>query len=93
MKFVVLFLIRFYQAAHGSFFYGICRFHPTCSHYAAEAVETHGTLRGSWLAVRRILRCQPFCRGGFDPVPPLKKTSESFLRSSRSSKSPFRRFA
>ncbi len=83
MKTAILFLIRFYQAAHTSFFYGTCRFHPTCSHYAAEAVETHGAPRGLWLAARRLLRCQPFCRGGFDPVPPVEKTSES----------PFRRFA
>lgn len=46
-----------------------CRFHPTCSAYAIEAVRVHGALRGSWLALRRVLRCQPFCEGGHDPVP------------------------
>jgi len=46
-----------------------CRFHPTCSEYAAEAVERHGVLRGSALALRRILRCAPWSAGGFDPVP------------------------
>jgi len=46
-----------------------CRFYPSCSEYAREAVEIHGAWRGSGLALRRILRCQPFCRGGFDPVP------------------------
>ena len=46
-----------------------CRFSPTCSHYAAEAVRTHGALAGSWLALRRLLRCTPLHPGGFDPVP------------------------
>lgn len=46
-----------------------CRFHPTCSHYAAEAVRLHGATVGSWYAIRRLLRCQPLHPGGFDPVP------------------------
>lgn len=46
-----------------------CRFHPTCSEYAMEAVQLHGVARGGWLGLRRLLRCHPFCRGGFDPVP------------------------
>ena len=47
-----------------------CRFHPTCSAYALEAVQLHGAARGSWLALRRLGRCHPFCAGGYDPVPP-----------------------
>ncbi len=47
-----------------------CRFVPSCSEYAAEAVERHGVVRGTALAIARLLRCHPFCRGGFDPVPP-----------------------
>ncbi len=48
---------------------GACRFQPTCSEYAALAIAAHGPVRGSWLALGRVLRCQPLCRGGFDPVP------------------------
>jgi putative membrane protein insertion efficiency factor len=69
MKTALIVLIRVYQAVHLPFFRGSCRFYPTCSQYALEAVELHGALTGAWLALRRLLRCQPFCRGGFDPVP------------------------
>lgn len=48
---------------------GACRFQPTCSEYAAIAVSEHGLLRGGWMALRRVGRCHPFCKGGFDPVP------------------------
>jgi hypothetical protein len=62
-------LIRFYQLTLSPFIGNRCRFHPSCSHYAMEAVETHGALKGSWLALRRLGRCHPFHPGGFDPVP------------------------
>jgi putative membrane protein insertion efficiency factor len=72
MKRLLLVLIRFYQLCLSPFFGGQCRFYPTCSVYAAEAIDTHGALRGGWLAVRRLLRCHPFHPGGVDLVP-LKK--------------------
>jgi uncharacterized protein len=67
---VLLGLIRFYQRIISPLIPGNnCRFHPTCSHYAAGAVEKYGPLKGVWYAVRRILRCHPLHPGGFDPVP------------------------
>lgn len=62
--------IRCYQLLLSPLLPASCRFHPTCSHYMAEAVATHGVVRGTGLGVRRILRCHPFHRGGYDPVPP-----------------------
>ena len=62
-------LIRTYQVTLSPFIGGQCRFYPTCSHYGLEAYRQHGVLRGTWLTARRVLRCQPFSRGGFDPVP------------------------
>lgn len=62
-------VIRFYRKALSPLKPPVCRFEPTCSAYALEAIERYGSLRGGWLALRRILRCQPFCRGGYDPVP------------------------
>ncbi|MCQ2378980.1 MAG: membrane protein insertion efficiency factor YidD [Victivallaceae bacterium] len=50
-----------------------CRFEPTCSHYAAEAIALHGAVKGTGLTFWRLLRCQPFCKGGYDPVPPVKE--------------------
>ena len=62
-------LVRGYQLVLSPYFGGSCRFLPTCSCYAIEAIETHGALRGSWLALRRLGRCHPLGRSGFDPVP------------------------
>ncbi|MCL2265479.1 MAG: membrane protein insertion efficiency factor YidD [Treponema sp.] len=69
MKNIALTIIRFYQQVISPHFPPVCRYYPTCSAYAFEAVSKHGFLRGSWLAVKRILRCHPFRRGGYDPVP------------------------
>jgi hypothetical protein len=61
--------IRGYQLVVSPMLGPACRFEPSCSHYAAEAVERHGVVRGAWLALRRLLRCQPFGGCGYDPVP------------------------
>lgn len=70
MKHVFLFLIRIYRTALSPFFGPSCRFEPSCSAYAEQAIHEHGAAHGSWLALRRLLRCRPFGGSGFDPVPP-----------------------
>ena len=67
---LALVLVRAYQLVLSPFAGGACRFDPSCSVYAAEAIQEHGAWRGAWLAVRRLLRCHPLARPGFDPVPP-----------------------
>ena len=74
MKRLLLLLIGGYRLFFSPFFGQQCRFYPTCSAYASEAIEVHGSFKGSWLAVKRILRCGPWHPGGPDPVPP--KTEE-----------------
>jgi putative membrane protein insertion efficiency factor len=69
MKTVLLALIRAYQYLVRPLLGSNCRFAPSCSDYACEAVLTHGALKGAWLAVRRVLRCHPYHPGGYDPVP------------------------
>ena len=65
-------LIKFYRKAISPLKLPSCRFTPTCSQYAIEAIEVHGAFKGSMLSIWRILRCNPFCKGGYDPVPPKK---------------------
>ena len=65
-----LIVIRAYQLLLSPFSGGACRFTPSCSEYALDAVQTHGVWRGIWLAIRRVGRCHPLGRAGFDPVPP-----------------------
>ena len=69
MKQVAIFLIRFYQRAISPLLGPHCRYIPTCSQYALEAVEKYGFLKGGYLALRRIARCHPYHEGGYDPVP------------------------
>jgi len=66
---LALALLRGYKIAISPYFWGSCRFLPTCADYAALAIARHGFLRGGWLAVRRLARCHPFCASGHDPVP------------------------
>ena len=67
-KLVVLLLLRGYKWAISPLLPPACRYVPTCSEYAMEAVERYGVMRGSWMAVSRVLRCHPFVHGGYDPV-------------------------
>ncbi len=69
MKQLLIRLIRGYRLLISPLFPPTCRFHPTCSVYAIEAIERFGVFQGGWLAARRILRCHPFHPGGYDPVP------------------------
>jgi putative membrane protein insertion efficiency factor len=66
---LLLFFVRVYQSFFSALMPSACKFYPSCSHYAAEAVRVHGARRGSWLALRRLARCHPFTRGGVDLVP------------------------
>ncbi|MGH2551528.1 MAG: membrane protein insertion efficiency factor YidD [Thermomicrobiales bacterium] len=69
MRRVALLMIRGYQKLISPFFPPSCRFEPTCSTYGYEAIEKYGIIKGGWMAFRRILRCHPWNRGGYDPVP------------------------
>lgn len=72
MRKVLIILVKGYRLLLSPFIGRHCRFEPTCSCYAIDALERHGSLRGSWLTIRRILRCHPFSPGGYDPVPEPK---------------------
>ena len=78
MKKILKGIIKLYQKVISPLMPPSCRFHPTCSNYGLEAIETHGALKGSWLAIRRISKCHPFHEGGYDPVPD-KKTENNTL--------------
>lgn len=69
MKRALLYMIAGYRRYISPLFPSCCRFTPTCSQYAIEAIERYGAARGFWLAFKRILRCNPFSKGGYDPVP------------------------
>lgn len=77
MKRLLIALVRFYQRRISPLKTPCCRFTPTCSQYAIEALEKHGALKGTGLAIWRVLRCNPMCKGGYDPVPEPKKREKN----------------
>jgi putative membrane protein insertion efficiency factor len=90
MKFLLQFGLRMYQRFLSPMLPHSCRFVPTCSEYAMDAIERYGALRGSWLAMGRLLRCHPFARAGYDPVPPgpsQQDFSEEVFRAAKESSS------
>ncbi|MBQ8496166.1 MAG: membrane protein insertion efficiency factor YidD [Clostridia bacterium] len=76
MKYIAIWLVKFYQKFISPLKPPCCRFHPTCSSYAIEAFKEWGLIIGLLLTVWRILRCQPFSRGGYDPVPKRKRKTD-----------------
>jgi putative membrane protein insertion efficiency factor len=77
----LLAFVRFYKIFFSPFLGGACKFYPSCSNYAQEAIELHGARRGAWLALKRLGRCRPFTKGGFDPVPDAEDLDAEWLRS------------
>ena len=72
MKYLLIGFLKAYRLLISPLYGQVCRYHPSCSAYALEAVTAHGSMRGSWLALRRLSRCHPWAAGGLDPVPPTK---------------------
>ena len=83
IRWALIALLRAYRLAISPLYGQVCRYHPSCSAYALGAVTTHGSLRGSWLTARRLLRCHPWAAGGYDPVPPPHRTARESAESSR----------
>ena len=77
----LLAFVQFYKVFFSPFLGGACKFYPSCSNYAQEAIELHGARRGAWLALKRLGRCRPFTKGGFDPVPDAEDLDAEWLRS------------
>lgn len=76
MKYVLLAALRAYRAVISPLYGQVCRYYPSCSAYAVEAVQVHGAARGTWLTIRRLGRCHPWAAGGLDPVPPHPRAAD-----------------
>jgi putative membrane protein insertion efficiency factor len=70
VRYLMIGFLRAYRLVISPLYGQVCRYHPSCSAYALDAVTQHGSIRGTWLAVRRLGRCHPWAAGGYDPVPP-----------------------
>ncbi len=90
MKYLLIGLLKAYRAVISPLYGQVCRYHPSCSAYALEAVTTHGSVRGSWLAVRRLARCHPWAAGGYDPVPTSAPADDHRRSSSTAAPTPSR---
>ena len=87
MKYLLIGLLKAWRLVISPLYGNVCRYYPSCSAYALRAVSVHGAVKGSWLAIRRLLRCHPWAAGGYDPVPGTPEAEEEIrdqvLRSSR----------
>ena len=76
VKYVLIGLLKAYRLLISPLYGQVCRYYPSCSSYALQAVQHHGAVRGSWLAVRRLARCHPWAAGGYDPVPGTERVDQ-----------------
>jgi uncharacterized protein len=74
-QFLLIGLLRLYRLTISPLYGQVCRYHPSCSAYALDAVTEYGACRGTWMSARRLLRCHPWAPGGYDPVPPRVRTT------------------